>query len=105
MPLGADLIVLSACDTGIGRQTGAEGLSSLARAFLSAGAATRVVSSLWEIEEEATAALMERFYASLLGDARLSPPAALRAAQLAIRRDPRWRDAYFWAGFVVQGNW
>src|SRR5262249_37233404 len=66
MRLRANLVVLSACQTGIGRQNGNEGLTSLARGFLSAGAA-QVLSTLWEVDDEATAALMERFYDELLG--------------------------------------
>jgi CHAT domain-containing protein len=103
MRLAADLVVLSACETGLGVQRGAEGVASLARGFFSAGA-RKVLSTLWAIDDEASAALMERFYAGLLGSERLSPEAALRAAQRAIRNEARWRDPYYWAGFVLQGD-
>ena len=87
LDLPADLVVLSACGTALGRETPGEGLFGLPQAFFTAGA-TRVVVSLWKVGDESTAALMERFYRGLLGE-HLSPAAALRRAQLAIRADPR----------------
>jgi CHAT domain-containing protein len=66
--------------------------------------APRVVSTLWEVNDAATAALMKAFYRILLQDKR-SPAAALRAAQLELSRDPRWAAPYFWAAFVLQGDW
>ena len=75
----------------------------LARGFLAAGAA-RVVASLWAVEDRATAELMGRFYRELLAGGR-PPAAALRAAQLDLRRHLRWRDPYHWAGFVLVGDW
>jgi CHAT domain-containing protein len=69
-----------------------------------AGAA-RVVSSLWQIDDQATAVLMSRFYSAMLGPRRLRPAAALRAAQRAMRQDARWRDPYYWAGFTLHGDW
>jgi CHAT domain-containing protein len=78
-------------------------LIGLTRGFLYAGA-PRVVASLWRVEDLATAALMTRFYHALWIE-KLRPAAALRAAQLSLRRERRWRDPYFWAGFVLQGDW
>jgi CHAT domain-containing protein/tetratricopeptide (TPR) repeat protein len=101
--LGADLVVLSGCRTALGREVKGEGLMGLARGFLSAGA-PRVVASLWPVEDRATAALMTRFYRALWQEG-LPPAAALRAAQLAVRGERRWRDPYFWAGFVLEGAW
>lgn len=101
--LGADLVVLSGCRTALGREVKGEGLVGLTRGFQYAGA-PRVVASLWRVEDRATAALMSRFYRALWTD-RLPPAAALRAAQLSIRQERRWRDPWFWAAFVLEGDW
>lgn len=103
LDLGADLVVLSGCETALGREVRGEGLAGLTRGFMYAGAA-RVMASLWRVEDRATAELMTRFYRSLLADG-LGPAAALRAAQLAVRAERRWRDPYHWAPFVLQGDW
>jgi CHAT domain-containing protein/Tfp pilus assembly protein PilF len=101
--LNADLVVLSGCRTALGQEVRGEGLIGITRGFLYAGA-PRVVASLWRVEDQATAALMTRFYHALWIE-RLRPAAALRAAQLSLRRERRWRDPYSWAGFVLQGDW
>lgn len=101
--LAADLVVLSACRTALGAEVRGEGVMSLTRGFLHAGAA-RVVASRWAVEDRATAELMRRFYEGMLRR-RLTPSSALREAQLALRADPRWRDPYFWAGFSLHGDW
>ncbi len=101
--LDADLVVLSGCRTALGREVRGEGLIGLTRGFFHAGA-PRVVASLWQVEDRATAELMARFYRSMWTDG-LTPAAALRAAQLSIRGERRWRDPYFWAGFTLQGDW
>jgi hypothetical protein len=101
--LDADLVVLSACQTALGKEIKGEGLVGLTRAFMYAGA-PRVVASLWEVSDAATAELMKRFYQGVL-DRALQPAAALRAAQLEISKDPRWSAPYYWAGFVLQGDW
>ena len=103
LSLRADLVVLSGCQTALGREVRGEGLIGLTRGFMHAGAG-RVIASLWQVQDLATAELMERFYRAMIVDG--SPPAAaLREAQLAVRSEPRWRDPYFWAGFVLQGDW
>lgn len=99
----ADLVVLSACQTALGRPVRGEGLLGLTRSFLTAGA-DRVLVSLWKVDDRATAALMERFYQALFRK-RLSPPAALREAQLSMWREKRWEDPYYWSGFMLQGDW
>src|SRR5262249_52645099 len=101
--LNADLVVLSACQTALGGDVRGEGLVGLTRAFMYAGT-PRVVSSLWRVPDNATAALMREFYRRMLVD-RMEPAAALRDAQLAIRRDARWSAPYYWAGFILQGEW
>jgi CHAT domain-containing protein len=100
--LSADLIVLSACQTALGRDLRGEGPMGLTHAFLSAGA-SGVVVSLWSVDDRATAVLMERFYRGLLAGG-LPPAEALRQAQLALRREPRWSAPFYWAGFVLEGD-
>lgn len=103
LELSADLVVLSGCETALGREIRGEGLVGLTQGFLYAGA-ERVMASLWRVEDRATAELMSRFYRAMLQE-KLPPAAALRSAQLAIRSDPRWQDPFYWAPFVVQGDW
>lgn len=102
LDLDADLVVLSACQTALGKEVRGEGLLGLTRGFMYAGA-PRVIASLWRVDDRATALLMSRFYAGLRrGEA---PAAALRAAQLDLARDPRWSSPYYWASFQLQGDW
>lgn len=101
--LGADLVVLSGCETALGKEVRGEGLVGLTQGFLYAGA-KQVAASLWRVEDRATAELMSRFYRGLLVEGR-SPAAALHQAQLAVRKDKRWRSPYYWSGFVLQGDW
>jgi len=103
LKLPAELVVISACESGVGKQLKGEGLIALTRGFMYAGAA-RVVASLWKVDDAATAALMTEFYKEMFTNAK-KPVAALRAAQLTISRQTRWHDPYFWAGFVIQGEW
>ena len=101
--LPADLVVLSACNTGLGKDIKGEGLVGIVRGFMYAGAA-RVVASLWKVDDEATAELMKRFYQQMLQE-NLSPAAALRVAQVELSQQKKWRSPYFWAGFELQGEW
>jgi len=97
------LVVLSACQTGLGKDIRGEGLIGLTRGFMYAGASS-VVSSLWKVDDEVTAELMKHFYANMLQ--RGMPPAeALRAAQNEIRKQPQWRSPYYWAAFTFQGDY
>ena len=64
----------------------------------------RVVASLWQVDDESTAELMKRFYRAMLKDGR-RPADALRTAQLEMSRHPRWAAPFYWAGFVLQGEW
>jgi CHAT domain-containing protein len=100
----AELVVLSACQTGLGKEVRGEGLIGLTRGFMYAGA-RRVVTSLWKVDDRATALLMERFYRAMLGPEKLSPAAALRRAQAHLQSQPRWSAPFYWAGFVLQGEW
>jgi len=101
--LPADLVVLSACETGLGKEISGEGLIGLTRGFMYAGA-TRVVSSLWKVEDFATAKLMKAFYTSMERGGK-RPAEALREAQLSLLNDQRWSSPYYWAGFTIQGEW
>ncbi|PZQ15502.1 MAG: hypothetical protein DI564_09260 [Rhodanobacter denitrificans] len=98
-----DLVVLGACDGAVGPIQGAEGPFSLARAFFHAGA-RRVLASLWAVDDRAGAALMDHFYEGLLRQGLL-PPQALERAQRKLRAEPRWAAPYYWAGYVLQGDW
>ncbi|HEV2666898.1 MAG TPA: CHAT domain-containing tetratricopeptide repeat protein, partial [Blastocatellia bacterium] len=104
LKLSAELVVLSACRTGLGKDAPGEGLLSLTRGFLSSGAA-RVIVTLWSIEDQATAEMMNRFYRRMLGTQALTPAAALRATQEEMWREGRWGAPYYWGGFVLQGDW
>jgi tetratricopeptide (TPR) repeat protein len=101
--LPADLVVLSACATALAPEVEREGMFGLPQSFLAAGA-TRVLVSLWNVGDRSTAELMRRFYCHLLAGG-LPADAALRRAQLEMWRQPRWRDPFYWAGFVLQGDW
>ncbi|HLG17344.1 MAG TPA: CHAT domain-containing tetratricopeptide repeat protein [Blastocatellia bacterium] len=103
LKLPADLVVLSACQTGLGKEIRGEGLIGLTRGFMYAGA-PRVVASLWKVDDEATAELMKRFYEGMLND-KQTPAAALRNAQIAMWKQKRWQSPFYWAAFTLQGEW
>jgi CHAT domain-containing protein/uncharacterized protein HemY len=104
LKLPAELVVLSACQTGLGKEIKGEGLIGLTRGFMYAGA-PRIVASLWKVDDRATSELMKRFYQGLLGPEALSAAGALRQAQLSIWKQRQWREPYYWAAFVLQGEW
>ncbi|MEK6321667.1 MAG: CHAT domain-containing tetratricopeptide repeat protein [Acidobacteriota bacterium] len=101
--LPAELVVLSACQTGLGKEVKGEGLVGLTRGLMYAGAA-RVVVSLWSVDDEATSELMTHFYREMLKKG-VRPAAALREAQVNMWKQNRWRAPYYWAAFVLQGEW
>lgn len=103
LKLPADLVVLSACQTGLGKEVRGEGLVGLTRGFMYAGA-PRVVVSLWNVNDQATAELMGRFYRGMLKD-KLRPAAALRAAQVSLMKEKKWQSPFYWAAFTLQGEW
>lgn len=103
LELHAELVVLSACRTALGQAVRGEGLVGLSRAFMNAGT-PRLLVSLWSIGDEAAAELMARFYRHLLV-AGEKPAEALRAAQVETLNEDRRRAPYYWAGFVLQGEW
>ena len=98
-----ELVVLSACQTGLGKEVRGEGLIGLTRGLMYAGA-PRVVVSLWSVSDRATAELMKVFYQGMF-EHKLRPAAALRAAQVALAKDKRWQAPYYWAAFTLQGEW
>lgn len=104
LDLPAELVVLSGCRTGLGREAKGEGLLSLTRGFMYAGG-RRVVVSLWDVNDQSTAELMPRLYEGVIGRRRLSPAAALRRAQLALWKSRRWGAPYYWAAFVLHGEY
>lgn len=104
LKLPAELVVLSGCRTGGGKDVKGEGLIGLTRGFMYAGA-PRVVVSLWGLNDRATAELMVRFYRNVLGANARPPAAALRLAQLEMLKDKRWQAPYFWAAFILEGEW
>ena len=98
-----DLVVLSACRTGLGKEVKGEGLIGLTRGFMHAGASS-VASTLWRVDDQATAELMKYFYQNML-QKQMTPAAALREAQNTIRKDPRWSSPHYWAAFTLQGEY
>jgi CHAT domain-containing protein/predicted negative regulator of RcsB-dependent stress response len=103
LDLSAQLVVLSACDTALGQDVKGEGLVSLTRGFMYAGSRS-VVTSLWKVDDRATAKLMTHFYQAMLQDG-MTPAAALRSAKQKIRGEKAWSAPFFWAGFVLQGEY
>ncbi|MDX2044531.1 MAG: CHAT domain-containing tetratricopeptide repeat protein [Acidobacteriota bacterium] len=98
-----ELVVLSACQTGLGKEVRGEGIVGLTRGFMYAGS-PRVVVSLWNVNDRATAELMKSFYEAMLAKGQ-RPAAALRAAQLELLKQKQWQAPYFWAAFGLQGEW
>jgi CHAT domain-containing protein len=103
LKLSPEVVVLSACQTGMGTNIRGEGLVSLTRGFMYAGA-PRVVVSLWGVSDLGTTELMVRFYHGMLKEG-MRPAAALRAAQVSLMNDKRWASPYYWAPFTVHGEW
>ena len=102
--LRADMVVLSACRTGLGSDIRGEGMRGLAGGFMHAGV-PRIVVSQWPVNDKVTAEFMVRFYRLMLSGRAMSAAAALRETQIQLLRDKRWQTAYFWAPFVIQGEW
>jgi CHAT domain-containing protein len=102
LKLSADLVVLSSCDSALGKDLGSEGIIGLPRGFLYAGA-RRVIATLWKVDDDATALLMEAFYSRL--QQRETPAQALRDAQLKLLNDEQFSDPYYWAAFVLEGDY
>jgi CHAT domain-containing protein len=97
------MVVLSACQTGLGKQVENEGLVGLTRGFLANGT-PRIVATLWKVDDAATADFMSRFYRAMLKENQV-PSAALKTAQNEMRQIKRFSHPRFWAGFVLTGEW
>lgn len=102
MKLNAEMVVLSACQTALGKEVKGEGLVSLGRAFAYAGA-KRTVISLWKVDDEATSEFMLKFYHKLLKEG-MSPSTALRKTQIEMLKSKKWEIPYFWAAFIIEGE-
>lgn len=100
--LNADLVVLSACQTGLGEEMSGEGFVGLTQGFLYAGSRS-VVVSLWQVEDKAAATLMSHFYEAMLREG-IAPAVALRRAKLMMYRQGALQSPYFWSAFVIQGE-
>jgi CHAT domain-containing protein len=99
---GTQLVVLSACETGLGNVVNGDGVYGLRRAFVLAGADSQLMS-LWQVSDEGTADLMTRYYQRLLaGEGRSE---ALRNTQLELLQQPGYAHPYYWASFIPSGNW
>jgi len=103
LDLNADLVVLSACRTGLGRHVNGEGMLGITRGFMYAGSRS-IIASLWKVNDEATAELMKYFYRAMFKEG-LPPSAALQSAKNTMRKQERWRAPYYWAAFVMQGKY
>jgi CHAT domain-containing protein len=102
--LGAPLVMLSACETGLGKEKRGEGVIGLTRAFMYAGAPT-VGVSLWSVADASTALLMSDFYKRMLTGQGMSPNAAMRESQKAMIDSKKYSAPFFWAPFVLVGDW
>lgn len=98
-----ELVVLSACQTGLGKEIRGEGVVGLTRGFMYAGA-PRVVVSLWSVNDRSTADLMKYFYEAMLAKGQ-RPSTALRSAQIRLMQSKQWQSPYYWAAFGLQGEW
>jgi CHAT domain-containing protein len=102
LPLkGFQLVTLSACETALGKESSGDTMVSLETAFLMAGTAT-IVASLWGVDDQATGLLMKRFYENLRTNGKAD---SLRAAQVALRNDPQFAFPFYWAPFILVGDW
>ena len=102
--LPVEMVVLSGCQTALGKEVRSEGLVGLTRGFFHAGA-QRVLSSLWTVDDRATAQLMKELYGRLLASTDADAAVVLAQAQRALLRNPRFRHPFYWGAFVLQGSW
>jgi CHAT domain-containing protein len=102
--LGSPLVMLSACETGLGKEKRGEGVMGLTRGFIYAGAPS-VGVSLWSVDDKSTAVLMSDFYKSLLTKESAKPTGALRTARLNMIAARTYSSPYYWAPFVMVGDW
>ncbi len=101
--LSSDMVVLSACQTALGKDVRGEGLIGISRGFLYAGS-NRIVASLWKVDDSATAEFMKIFYRNHLQN-KMSATAALRQAKIEMKKIPRYNSPYYWSAFALLGDW
>jgi len=99
----ANLVTLSACQTALAKIESGDDMIGLSRGFIYAGTPA-LLASLWDVEDNATATLMEAFYTNWL-QKKMTRPEALRRAQLTVKNNPRTRSPYYWAAFELIGDW
>jgi CHAT domain-containing protein len=104
LKLGAPLVMLSACETGLGKEKRGEGVIGLTRAFMYAGAPT-VGVSLWSVSDNSTALLMTDFYKRMFSGTGMAPGAAMQAAQKSMIEGKKYSTPFYWAPFVLVGDW
>jgi CHAT domain-containing protein len=102
--LGSPLVMLSACETGLGKEKKGEGVIGLTRAFMYAGAPT-VGVSLWSVADRSTADLMTNFYKKMLTGQGTPPASAMRQAQMDMIAGKKYAAPFYWAPFVLVGDW
>ncbi len=103
LDISSDLIVLSACQTALGKDVRGEGLIGMSRGFLYAGS-NRIIASLWKVDDSATAEFMKRFYTNHLQKG-MSASKALQQTKTEIKKIPRYRSPYYWSAFTLLGDW
>ncbi|MFZ1700207.1 MAG: CHAT domain-containing protein [Pyrinomonadaceae bacterium] len=103
LDLSSDLVVLSACQTALGKDVRGEGLIGMSRGFLYAGS-NRVIASLWKVDDSATAEFMKRFYTNHLRK-KMSASQAMRQTKIEMQAIPRYRSPYYWSAFTILGDW
>ncbi len=103
LELSSDLVVLSACQTALGKDVRGEGLIGLSRGFLYAGS-KKVIASLWKVDDAATAEFMKFFYKNHL-EKKLPASTALHRAKLEMKKIPRFNSPFYWSAFTLLGDW
>jgi CHAT domain-containing protein len=98
----ANLVTLSACDTALSKIQGGDDLVGLSRGFIYAGTPS-LLATLWKVDDRSTAVLMERFYTNWIKG--MSKAEALREAQLSLKAMPQYKHPFYWAPFVLIGDW
>ena len=102
LELNADLVTLSACQTGLVKISRGEGVIGLSRALAYAGA-RRMIVSLWKVSDASTSIMMQAFYETLLGHGGTQPAGDLRSAKLKMIESGKYTEPYYWAPFIMIG--
>ena len=102
--LNGSIVVLSSCDTGLGKEVLGEGLAGFATSLISAGA-SQLVLTLTQVDAEASAVFFAEVYRRLFGSQPMSMETAIRRARRTLAASSRWRDPYYWASFTIVGSY